>query len=215
MKSLLSLTLFLLCSLAAMAQTTNTGTDTIQYRDTVLLMSGKHLVGKVYDTVDQRLRVMVPGSSGKPKLELVDQDLVFSVKYGLDSREVVFYKQDTLFGNYFTPQEVRVFMMGENDARNGYHCPLWTYGSVAACGAAGLFLSPVIAIASPFAVSGISVFPRIKIQPSTVSNPEYLKYDTYILGYEKEARKRRLFRALIGGVSGFAVGLTGAIILSK
>src|ERR1044071_6311058 len=107
MKSLVSITLFLLCSFAALAQT-KTGTDTIQFRDTVLLMSGKTLVGKVYDTVDQRLRMMVPNNSGKPKLELVDQDLVFSVKYWIDNHEVVFYKQDTLFGNYFTPQEVRV-----------------------------------------------------------------------------------------------------------
>jgi hypothetical protein len=175
--------------------------------DTVYLMSGRTLAGVVKDTSAQELKVLVPSKNGEFKADYVDIDLVFSVKYR-NGKEEVFYQQDTLFGNYYTPQEVRFFLQGERDALRSFRCPWVTAGAFVAGFAGGYTQNFFLTFVPPFAYAGSTTFFRIKIRPGTVSSPDYLKYDTYLLGYEKEARKRRVFRSLmfggIGMVAGFA-----------
>jgi hypothetical protein len=182
-----------------------------QPMDTVYLMSGKIVTGYVKDTASQQVRMLVP-KKGNFKADFIDQELVFSVRYGQSGQEVIFYKQDTLFGNYYTPQEVRYFLQGERDARSYYRCPGWTAGAFvlgAACG----YTKQMWALAPPFLYSGFSVVFRIPVRPGTVSHPQNLKYDTYLLGYEKYARQRRALRTLAAGGIGFAAGfITSSII---
>ncbi|TND08787.1 MAG: hypothetical protein FD123_2003 [Bacteroidetes bacterium] len=176
--------------------------------DTILLMSGKSLVGFVRGESDDELKVRVP-KKGQFKLEFVDIDLVFSVKHPSGKEELV-YKQDTLFGNYFTPQEVRYFMQGERDARKSYHSPAIVAGGFVAGAAGSYALGPFFGLPAGFAYAGLTTMLRVKVKPNTVSHPESLKYDTYLLGYEKEARKRRIFRSMLAGVGGYVVGLATA-----
>ncbi|MGL4598300.1 MAG: hypothetical protein ACRCYO_12260 [Bacteroidia bacterium] len=181
-------------------------------QDSVFLMSGKVLTGIVKDTAEERLRILIPKKDGNFKADFVDQELVFSVKYK-NGQESIFYKQDTLFGNYFTPQEVRYFLQGERDARAKFRTPYMVAGAFAlgfGMGTTQHFLMFV----PPFAYSAISVGFRIKIRPGTVSNPDYLRYDTYLLGYEKEARKRRLFRTLAAGGIGLVAGFATQSIIN-
>jgi len=203
-----SLTLFFLLipSLTLSAQT--------EPLDTVFLMSGKTLAGVVKDSTDEQLKILVP-KKGEFKADFIDLDLVYSVKYR-NGTESVFYKQDTLFGNYYTPQEVKYFLQGERDAMRSFRCPLWTAGSYAVGFAGGYYGGFIFTFLTPFAYAGATTFFRVKIRPGTVSNPDFLKYDTYLLGYEKEARKRRIFRSLIWGGIGMASGIaTNAIINSR
>lgn len=178
--------------------------QTTEPLDTVYLMSGKTVVGVVKDSNDAQLKILVPRKDNF-KADFIDLDLVYSVKYKTGV-ETVFYKQDTLFGNYYTAQEVRYFLQGERDSRKAYRCPGWSTGAFAV-GFAGGLMGNVFVLAPPFLYAGATTFFRVKIKPGTVSNPNYLKYDTYLLGYEKEARKRRIFRALIWG----GVGMVGGI----
>lgn len=181
--------------------------------DTVYLLSGKTVTGIVKDSTDDELKILIPKKNGDFKADFVDMDLVFSVKYR-NGQESVLYKQDTLFGNYFTPQEIRYYMYGERDARANFHCPLWIAGAFAAGFGGGYFrsaLSPVPA----FAYSGLTTAFRVKIRPGSVSNPDNIKYDTYILGYEKEARKRRLFQSLIWSGIGMVAGIAVASALPQ
>ncbi len=173
--------------------------------DTVYLMSGKTVTGVVKDSIDQELKILIP-RKGDFKADFIDLDLVYSVKYGATGTESVFYKQDTLFGNYYTPQEVKFFLEGERDARRAYRCPWWSAGAFAAGFAGGFTQNFFVTFIPPFAYSASTTFFRVKIKPGTVSNPDYLKYDTYLLGYEKEARKRRVFRALVWGGIGMVAG---------
>ncbi len=184
-----------------------------QPMDTVYLMSGKIVTGYVKDTASQQVRMLVP-KKGNFKADFIDQELVFSVKYGQSGQEVIFYKQDTLFGNYYTPQEVRYFLQGERDARRYYRCPGWTAGAFvlgAACG----YSRQMWALGPPFLYSGFSVVFRIPIRPGTVSHPQNLKYDTYLLGYEKYARQRRALRTLTAGGIGFAAGFIASSIINN
>jgi len=193
-------------SCGAFAQVPMVTVDTTQTApDTIQLMSGKTLIGFVRGQSDDELKVRVPKKE-QLKLEFVDIDLVFSVKHPNGKEEMV-YVQDTLNGNYFTPQEVRYFMRGETDARAKYRSPIVTTGGFLAGAAASAGLGPFFALPAGFVYGGLTTFSRVKIRPNTVSNPETLKYDTYLLGYEKEARKRRMFRSMLAGMAGYAVGL--------
>jgi hypothetical protein len=176
--------------------------------DTVYLMSGKTVAGVVKDSIDDQLKILVP-RKGNFKADFIDLDLVYSVKYK-NGVESVFYKQDTLFGNYYTAQEVKYFLQGERDATRSFRCPVWTTGAFVAGFGAGITGS-IFSFAVPFIYAGSTTFFRIKIKPGTVSDPTYLKYDTYLLGYEKEARKRRIFRALIWG----GIGMVGGIATNQ
>lgn len=181
--------------------------------DTVYLMSGKTVHGVVRDTSSQKLKILVPKKSGGYKADFIDQELIFSVKYK-SGTEAVFYKQDTLFGNYYTPNEVRYFLQGERDARKNYRCPLWIVGGFAA-GFAGGYTRSAIGLVIPFGYSAATVGFRVKVRPGSVSNPDFLKYDTYLMGYEKVARQKRIMRTLVAGAIGFTAGfVTRSIIIN-
>jgi hypothetical protein len=190
----------------------NAWSQTSEPMDTVYLMSGKTVTGIVKDSTDDQLKILVP-KKGQFKSDFIDLDLVFSVKYR-NGKEEVFYKQDTLFGNYFTEQEVRYYMAGERDARRSYHSRLWCAGGFALGCVGGYFRSPITVFTFPLLYPATTTFFRIKIKPGSVSNPENIKYDTYVLGYEKEARKQRVFRSLIWTGVGTVIGFTTSAILN-
>ncbi|GIV29318.1 MAG: hypothetical protein KatS3mg028_0384 [Bacteroidia bacterium] len=66
----------------------------------------------------------------------------------------------------------------------------------------GLFVAPAL----PLGFYLISDITKIKIRHHSVSNPELLQYDAYILGYQKVARSKRRIHAIIGGASGLLLG---------
>lgn len=183
--------------------------------DTVYLMSGKTVAGVVKDSTDEQLKILIP-RKGNFKADFIDLDLVYSVKYS-DSVETVFYKQDTLFGNYFTDQEMRYYLQGERDARRSFRSPLWSTGAFVA-GFGGSLLGGInfaLPFIPPFAYAGLTTAFLVRIRPGAVSNPNYLRYDTYLLGFEKEAKKHRIFRSLIWGGAGMIAGMvTNSIIAS-
>jgi hypothetical protein len=182
--------------------------------DTVYLMSGKTVEGVVKDTSNEKLKILVPKKGGGYKADFIEQELIFSVKYKTGN-EAVFYKQDTLFGNYYTPNEVRFFLQGERDARRWYRCPWWITGGFVA-GFGGGYTGSALGLIVPFGYSAASVGFRVKIRPGSVSNPDYLKYDTYLMGYEKVARQKRIMRTLVAGAIGFTAGvITRSIVVSN
>lgn len=202
MKFRLLVVVMLLCLCRLMAQ---------EKLDTVYLMSGKTVEGVVKDTSNEKLKILIPKKSGGYKADFIDQELIFSVKYKTGT-EAVFYVQDTLFGNYYTPNEIRFFLQGERDARKSYHCFGWVAGGAVVGFGCGLTGS-AIGLFGPFAYSGLSVVPRVKIRPGSVSNPDYLKYDTYLMGYEKVSRQKRMMRTLVSGGLGFICGMVARSLI--
>lgn len=96
-------------------------------------------------------------------------------------------------------------MYGERDARKGFKARGALIGSGlvgAASGGLGLFFAPIF----PFGYMGLSGITKVKIKHSTISNPNYIDHDAYILGYERVSRSKRRIQSLIGGTIGLAVG---------
>lgn len=173
-----------------------------QHKDTIFLMNGNIVAEKVLDTLIGAVTIVNPE---KPNEKLhYEYDEIFCVKYANGFIDY-YYSQDTLKGNYFTREEMNYYMLGERDARKGFKARGSLIGAGllgAATGGLGLFFAPVF----PFGYMALSGIPKVRIKHSTISNPNYIDHDAYILGYERVSRSKRRIQAIIGGTVGLAVG---------
>lgn len=173
-----------------------------QAKDTVLLMNGNMVVEKVIDTVIGAVTVMHPEKAGQ-KLHF-EYDQIYCVKYASGFTDY-YYRQDSLLGNYFTRDEMEYYIYGERDARKGFKARGSLIGSGAVglvSGGLGIFFAPVFPVGYMTA-SGIT---KVRIKHNTISNPNYIEHDAYILGYERVARSKRRVQALLGGAIGLVAG---------
>ncbi len=177
-------------------------TTKAQYKDTVLLMNGNYIVEKVLDTLIGAVTIVNPANTAE-KLHY-EYDDIYCVKYASGFTDY-YYSQDTLRGNYFTREEMQYYIYGERDARKGFKArgSLIGAGVVGlASGGLGLFFAPIF----PYGYMALSGIPKVRIRHSTISNPNYIEQDAYILGYERVSRTKRRIQALIGGTIGLAAG---------
>ncbi len=190
-------TLFVLFILSILAVTGRS-----QTKDTLLLMNGNFVVEKVIDTLIGAVTIMDPAKTGQ-KLHY-EYDQIYCVKYAAGFIDY-YYRQDSVLGNYFTRDEMEYYIYGERDARKGFKARGSLIGSGAVglvSGGLGIFFAPLF----PIAYMGLSGIPKVKIKHSTISNPNFIEHDAYILGYERVARSKRRIQAIIGGTIGLAVG---------
>lgn len=179
-------------------------------KDTILLLNGAVVIGTVMDTLNGVTTIKNPKDSTKN--ELIENDRIFSITNA--NGESIMYVYDTIIGNEFTIDEMRYFILGEQDAEKGYKAKgaFWANMLIgAAGGVTGSFLCPI----PPFAFTALSGLPRVKIKTSSVSNIDYIKHDTYIMGYERVARKKRKLSSLVGGGIGIGVGIGTFFILKS
>ena len=173
-----------------------------QNKDTILLMNGNYVVEKVLDTLIGAVTIVNPANVTE-KLHY-EYDEIYCVKYASGFTDY-YYTQDTLNGNYFTREEMQYYIYGERDARKGFkaHGSLIGAGVVGlASGGLGLFFAPIF----PYGYMSLSGITKVRIKHKTISNPNYIDHDAYILGYERVSRTKRRIRALIGGTIGLAAG---------
>jgi len=173
-----------------------------QVKDTIFLMNGNIVTEKVTDTLIGAVTIVNPEKTTE-KLHY-EYDEIYCVKYGNGFTDY-YYSQDTLKGNYFTREEMRYYMYGERDARKGFKARGSLIGASIvglASGGLGLFFAPVF----PYGYMALSGIPKVRIRHSTISNPNYIEQDAYILGYERVSRTKRRIQALIGGTIGLAAG---------
>lgn len=177
-------------------------------KDTILLLNGGVVIGTVIDTLNGVTTIKNPKDSTKNNI--IENDRIFSITNA--NGESIMYVYDTLIGNEFTIDEMRYFILGEQDAEKGFKARGALFGNMA-LGAGGAVTGSLLALIPVFTYSAASGLPRVKIKPGTVSNVEYLKHETYIMGYERVARKKRKLRSLVGGAVGFGVGFGTYFIL--
>ncbi|MBA3679688.1 MAG: hypothetical protein H0W73_00640 [Bacteroidetes bacterium] len=173
-------------------------------QDTIYLMNG-HVVGeRVIDTLLGAVTIINPKKPSK-KIHY-EWDQLFMVRFANGDKRY-YYKQDSLLSNWFTRDEMWMYMKGENDARKGFKARGAMIGAGIAGvigGMTGTFWGPV----APYGFMALTGLPKVRIRHSTISNPTYVESDAYILGYERVARQRRKIKAVIGGTVGLAIGYT-------
>lgn len=173
-----------------------------QTKDSIYLMNGNVIGEMVIDSSFGAVTIMDPKKPGKRLHFELDQ--LYKVSYAKGFTHW-YYTQDSLRNNWFTREEMGLFIVGERDSRNYFKpkaCAVAAgiFGFVG--GATGSFFSPIL----PYGYMALSGITKIKIRANTVSNPQYLDYDAYILGYERNARQKRKIWSVIGGSIGLAAG---------
>ena len=150
-----------------------------QNKDTILLMNGNTVVEKVIDTLIGAVTIVNPANTLE-KLHY-EYDEIYCVKYAVGFTDY-YYTQDTMKGNYFTRDEMLYYINGERDARKGFRArgALIGAGVVGlASGGVGLFFAPIF----PYGYMALTGVPKVRIKHKTISNPNYIDHDPYILGY--------------------------------
>lgn len=169
--------------------------------DSLFLMNGAIVVAPVLDTLFGAATFVSPLDS--TKREHIDNDALFAIRYN-NGNIFYYYQQDTI-SNWFSREEMWMFMVGERDAKKGFK-PWGSMFGAMACGIAGgltgSFYGPIL----PVAYTSLVGLPWIRIKHRSVSDPRYLDSDAYILGYEREARGKRRIYALIGSGIGMILG---------
>lgn len=178
--------------------------------ESILLMTGKVIDGHVYDRDSMYIYYNEIRNSGKEKQGKLDLERVFSYT-DKDGQEKIIYVVDSLAGNYFSIEEMRHYIAGEQDASDAYHANWVIYSAAPVAGAAGYVLSSsFLVFGVPFIyVVGTSVFP-ISLNEDKIKHKDLKSEPAYVLGYERTARSKRIFKALISSVTatalGFAIG---------
>jgi len=171
-------------------------------QDTIYLMNG-HVIGeKILDTVLGAVTIADPQ---KPEKKIhFELEQLYMVRYA-DGYKRYYYSQDTTMNNWFSREEMWMYMKGENDAHRGFKArgALITSGVLGVVGGlTGTFFAPVL----PYGFMALSGVTKIRIRAETVSDPTYVESDAYILGYERVARQKRKIKSIIGGTIGLIVG---------
>jgi hypothetical protein len=175
-----------------------------QVKDTIYLMNGQIVGETIIDTLLGAVTINHPEKPNK-KLHYELED-IYMVLFSSGIKRY-YYQQDSTKNNWFTREEMWYYTKGERDARKGFK-PL---GSMIGCGIAGFvggatgtFFGPV----APFTYFALVGLPKVKVKSKTVSNPMYIEYDSYVLGYERVARSKRRTHSVITGAIGLALGYT-------
>lgn len=177
-------------------------------QDKVLLMNGAELECRITGDSGTVMILETSRRNGKTRMREIHKSEIFSiVREG--SPEKVLYVQDSLFGDVYSVDQMRIYLAGERDARSNYSA--WPTalvgfvicGGMAAWGGEG-FLT---AIGPPIVYTLLQLAPKIHIREKYMSDVHYKYNEIYASGFEPPARSRKLMAALGGGYGGSATAV--------
>jgi len=192
-------------------------------QDKVLLLNGKEFNTRIIDT--NFLNITIQDNPGSKPLT-IDRYRIFSIHW--EGKELVLYKQDTIIGNFYSEHQMRMFVYGEKDAMQYFKTPYSFWGGLTA-GLVGGFVQPlVISKVLPGSLAAHPVFTPIipigycfvvgtrwiKIKKTQVSDINYLNEETYLEGFDREARGKRVQRAVWGALTGLLAGFSLSFVTS-
>ena len=182
--------------------------DTLKM-DTIMFLNGEVSPARIIDTANNLVRFLPQKKKRKSRLQEVEIAKVFSLKF-YNGEERIVYFHDSVIGNVFTVLEAKMFILGEREADKHYHNK-WPFIIGFTSGLTSpLVLSNAVAL-SPFvpAVTPLHThIPYIHINTKQIVNKNYLQYDTYLMGYERSARKKNFINSLIGSGLGLIAGIS-------
>ena len=179
----------------------------------VFLMNGTVVENTLWEEKDGLIYIYDQRTNlfGKEKTRAIElnKSEIFSLSNG--SKEQIMYYQDTMLGDYYTPEEMRVYLAGTGDARKNYKARHISAIGFALCGTAGYLVGDglLILIVPPITYAAIQYIGKIKIKEKYMSDRNYKYNDLYAEGFEPPARSRKIIR---GALSGLAGSITGVLI---
>jgi hypothetical protein len=142
----------------------------------------------------------------------IDNYRVFSVTQS-DGSETVVYRKDPEDSLDFTPEQMRLFIQGEQEADRNFK-GYFNMGTAAAVGAG----------ASYFAIWGLLVPPLYStvvggfspdMEMADLSDPSKRNIPEFCEGYQRKVRDRKIRQSFVAGMIGFAAGFVLFTTLSN
>ncbi len=179
-------------------------------QDKILLINGKVIEVKSVDVIGNTIAYH---TLKRDKPRKINPERVFSIQH-TDGTERIVYVSDPLDPSDFKPEEMRMFIKGEQEA-NMYHRTIPHEIAAAAIGA-GAGLLTIYGLIIPALYSTVAGSFSPNIERCKVSDPALKNDLSFREGYEKRCRDKKIRNSLIFGFGGFAVGFTAfAIFLPK
>ena len=179
-------------------------------QDTLLLLNGKVLNGKIFAMDDETIYF---NTFGKKKLNVIDRDEIFSVKRK-NGFNLMYYKQDTAIGNDFTVGQMRKYILGEQQAMKFYKSPLSTTGGIVS-GIAGIVFLDFWGLPVPALYTIIVSSKKPKIKKKYLINTDLINNQYFVNGYQSYAKHKKAKNAIKGGIIGLAASVGAMMIFQK
>jgi hypothetical protein len=177
----------------------------------VMLMNGSVVENTLWEEKDGLIYIYDQKNNlfGKEKTRAIElnKSEIFSLSNG--NKEQILYYQDTMLGDYYTPEEMRVYLAGADDARKNYKARHISAIGFAVCTVAGYLVGDglLILIIPPVTYSAMQYIGKIKIKEKYMSDPNFKYNDLYAEGFEPPARSRKMIRGALSGLLGSATGV--------
>lgn len=199
-------------------------------QDSLALITGKSLAGELSYEDQQFLYFNKKVADDKIKMIRYPLRLIYSLTNKLNETKV-YYKQDKTNGNNLSENQMKMFVLGEQDAFkrfNGkFHFLLGigfgltsslidTYEFKNATCKGYFNDSPsVISIVTPFLSSVIIGFPNRRVRKIYASELDYLSNNFYRRGFNRVKNYRKTSSAFLGGLSSVVTVLVTTFIHQK
>lgn len=175
-------------------------------QDTLFLNNGKKLPVAITDDSGARVFFEATNKRGGMKEYEVHKSEIFSIKK-MGEEETILYVQDPVLGYDLSTADMRFYMAGQNDAREGFRTlPTAIGGFVLGAGSVFYMEGGYVPFMTPILYSITMQIPYIKIKESTITEPKYMVSDYYVEGYNKTARSKKFIHSFLATFAGVAVG---------
>jgi hypothetical protein len=195
--------LFLLLAFSALS---------LSAQETITLLNGKVISASRVKIDDFSISYSKDTAGG---FRRIDNYRVFSVTKS-DGSETVVYRKDSEDSLDFTPEQMRLFIQGEQEA-DRYFKGYFNQGvgfSLGAVVAAPLGLSFGLFLVPPIYSTVVGSFsPNMK--RAKVSDPSLRQIQEFSEGYQKKVRDKKIRQSFVAGMIGFAMGFTYHAIARK
>lgn len=173
-------------------------------QDSLLLLNGRTVLGQVNDDSGVDLIFDVQKGSKVKTLRYTRWDIY---SYTKGEQRTVLYRKDSLLGFELSPQDMRYYMHGQNDARFGYNPrPTMYAGFALGCGAAVATNGDFRGLAMPMVYSLAMQIPVIRIRQSAISDQRNTVSEYYVEGFNKTARSKKFVSGFLSSFAGVVVG---------
>ena len=176
-------------------------------QDKIILINGNILEVRNVEIKDNTISFQ---SMKKEKRKKIDPYRVFSVQYASGKEDVVFVT-DPLDPNDFKPEEMRMFIKGEQEAKLYYHNTGNKIAAAVIGASAGMLTIYGIVVPALYSTVVGSFSPNV--YKHEVSDPALRENLNFREGYERKCRDRKIRNSLLFGFGGFFVGFTAFAIL--
>lgn len=183
----------------------------IQAQDAILLMNGERVENVSWEIKDGLVHLTATKHKriGKDKVvvrELSQEDVFALYRNGT---EYLVYVQDTMMGDYYTPEEMRTFLVGSRDAQLNYKARHIMVIGYLVCGTAAFIIGDglLVLVLTPVIYGSTQLIGKIKIREKYMTDKNFKYNDLYAEGFEPPARSKRILRGMVSGICGTVSGL--------